>query len=95
VTIFLTMADKKPHEFDLFFTSIFYIISVAVIIVELLTFLNKDITMSNKFVGIVIVTLITFLIFTLAGCNPVKDSSKSDVCITDSCVEGINHDSSD
>ena len=89
--IFLTMGDKKPQEFDLFFTSIFYIICIAVIAVQILTFLNKDITMSDKFVGIVVVTLIAFMIFTLAGCNPVKKGN-NDVCITDSCVEGINHD---
>jgi hypothetical protein len=47
--------------------------------------------MTDKFVGIVVITLIAFMIFTLAGCNPVKKGN-NDVCITDSCVEGINHD---
>lgn len=48
--------------------------------------------MSNKFVGIVIVTLIAFIILTVVGCNPVKDVHTNDVCVTDACVEGIDHE---
>jgi hypothetical protein len=49
--------------------------------------------MKDKIVGILVVTLMTFAIFLIVGCsNPVKTVEKPKVCVTDTCVEGIDHD---
>lgn len=48
--------------------------------------------MKDKIVGILIVTLMTFAIFLIFGCVPVKEVEKPEVCATDTCVEGIDHE---
>lgn len=48
--------------------------------------------MRDKIIGILVVTLITFVVFVVVGCVPVKEAKKPEICVTDSCVEEISDD---
>jgi hypothetical protein len=66
------------------------IVTIIVILIILPYFNDRILTrvvMMEKLEGILIVTVMTFLIIILVGCNSVKDDDG--ICITDSCVEEI------